>query len=149
MRERSFGVTTMAFSTIMVALYSQFAAIALILTGSVFTPQGSTPAAIALLLGAVFLGLTLSAYVIGYGFWTKKHWSWAGGMALFVVFAAANLALSAVATNFISSIVPALGAMMVVWYLLRPAVKAELTDETAPTALALRVDALKGVEPAR
>ncbi|MEA2026628.1 MAG: hypothetical protein U9O18_08045, partial [Chloroflexota bacterium] len=61
MRHRSFGVTALAFSSIMVAIYGQYAAIALLLTGSAFTPAGSFQAAIALITGAVFLGLTLAA----------------------------------------------------------------------------------------
>ena len=35
MRDRSFGVTALAFSAVMVALYGQFAGIALLLTGLV------------------------------------------------------------------------------------------------------------------
>ncbi len=150
MRDRSFGVTVLAFSSIMIALYSQFAAIALILIGSVYTAAGSAPAAFVLMLGAVFLGLTFASYFLGYGFWTKKHWSFAAGVTLFVSFVVANVLLSVISTNFISSIVPALAAVVGVWYLHRPAVKAELLDEAAPTSESLpRVDTLEGAEPAR
>ena len=31
------------------------------------------------------MGLTVAAYLLGYGFWTGKHWSWAGGMVVFAV----------------------------------------------------------------
>ena len=148
MRQRSFGVTALSFSSVMVALYSQFAAIALLLTASVFTAAGSTPAAFVLLLGAVFLGLTIAAYAVGYGFWARKQWSWTAGMALLVVFAVANVVLSAISANFISSILPAFAAIAAVWYLQRPAIKAELTGDAAPAALSLTVDALEGVEPA-
>ena len=149
MRERSFGVTALAFSSIMIALYSQFAAIALILTGSVFTAAGSVPAVFVLILGAVFLGLTFASYFLGFGFWTKKHWSWASGVVLFTSFVVANVVLSAISSNFVSSIVPALAAVVGVWYLHRPAVKAELMSETSPAAMTLpAADALEGAEPA-
>lgn len=132
MHQRSLGVTVLAFGSVMVGLYCQFAAVALILLGSVFTPVGSTPAAIALLLGAVFLGLTVAAYFLGYGFWTRKHWAWAGGLALVAVLAVASLALSFTATSFLSSVSPVITAALAVWFLHRPAVRAELLGDPRP-----------------
>jgi glucan phosphoethanolaminetransferase (alkaline phosphatase superfamily) len=132
MRERSLGVTVLAFGSVMVGLYCQFAAIALILLGSVFTPAGSAPAAIALLVGATFLGLTVAAYFLGYGFWMRKQWSWAGGHILVAVLAMTSLALSFTATSFLSSISPVITAVLTVWLLHRPAIRAELLHETRP-----------------
>lgn len=150
MRERSFGVTIVAFSAVMVALYSQFAAIALLLTGSVFTAAGSVPAAFVLMLGAVFLGLTLAAYAIGFGLWTRRPWSWAGGVALFVAFVVANVVLSVISANFLSTVVPAVAAVTLVWQLHRPAVKAQLIGHAENAASSVPVtDSLEGAEPAR
>lgn len=150
MQDRSFGVTTLAFSSVMVGLYSQFAAITLLLAGSVFTPAGSSSGAFALVLGALFLGLSGAAYFLGFGFWTRKHWSWAGGVALFGVLAGASLALSFMSTNFLSSIMPLVAGALVVWYLNRPAIKAELLGRSQPKeSQAAAPDGLKGAEPAR
>ena len=149
MRERSLGVTTLAFASVMVALFCQFAAVALIMMGSLFAVAGSVPAVFTLVLGAVFLGLAFAAYFQGYGFWARKHWSWAGGVTLFVVFAVANVVLSTIATNFVSTILPALGAIVAVLYLHRPAVKAELLGQPEAAAATAPVTAdLKGAEPA-
>ncbi len=140
MRPRSLGVTTLAFSSVMVGLYCQFATIALILTGSVFVVAGSRHADLALFTGTVFLGLTVAAYFLGYGLWTRRHWSWAGAIALFLVFVGANVVLSVVSGNVLNTLVPALGAIVGIWYLHRPAIKAELLGEksaigmTAPTS---------------
>ena len=133
MHDRSFGVTVLAFSSVMVGLYCQFGAIALILMGSVFTPTGSTPAAFALVIGAVFLGLTFAAYFLGYGFWTRKHWSWAGGIALFGVLVGASLVLSFISSSYLSSVSPIVVAAIAVWYLNRPVIRAELLGEPEPS----------------
>ena len=150
MRERSLGVTALAVSSVMVAIYGQYAAIALLMTGSVYTAAGSPSAALALILGAVFLGLTVAAYLVGYGLWSRKHWAWASGVTLFVVFAIANVLLSVLSANFTSTILPALAAIVAVWYFYRPSVKAELLgeDETAASPVGAS-DTLKGAEPVR
>ena len=147
MQKRSFGVTTLAFSSVMVGLYCQFAAITLMLAGSVFTPTGSISGAITLLLGAVFLGTMVAAYFLGYGFWTRKHWSWAGGAALFGVLAGSSLVLSVMASNYLSSITPLVAGVLVVWYLNRPAIKAELLGQSQPEQVqAAGADGLKSAE---
>ena len=73
MRDRPLGLTALAFSSIMVALYCQMAAIVLLLMGSVFTAAGSMPGAVVLFVGTVFLGLAVASYLLGFGFWTGKQ----------------------------------------------------------------------------
>ena len=138
MRDRSLGVTALAFFTVMVALYSQMAAIALILGGSIFTAAGSVQGAAALLTGALFLGVAIAGYVVGYGFWTRRHWAWAGGMVVFATLIGANLILSLISANLLSSVLPVVGSVIAVWQLQRPATKAELlgteiADSASPT----------------
>ena len=150
MRPRSLGVTTLAFSSVMVGLYCQFAAIALILTGSVFVVAGSRHAELALFTGTVFLGLTVAAYFLGYGLWTRRHWSWAGAIALFLVFLGANVVLSVVSGNMMNSVVPTIGAVVGIWYLHRPAIKAELLgDKAAIGMMAPTRDSREIAQPAR
>lgn len=134
MRHRSLGVIALAFGAVMLALYSQIAAIALILSGSIFATLGSLPAAAALILGAVFLGLTLVAYGVGFGLWTGKPWAWVAANAAFGVFIVANLVLSLVAGSFASALVTTVAAGVVLWYLRRPAVRTELLTGARPTA---------------
>lgn len=137
MRDRSLGVTALAFFTVMVALYSQMAAIALILGGSIFTAAGSVQGAAALLTGALFLGVAIAGYVVGYGFWTCRHWAWAGGMVVFAALIGANLILSFISANLLSAVLPVVGSVIAIWQLQRPATKAELlgteiADATSP-----------------
>jgi hypothetical protein len=150
MRDRSFGVTTLAFTSVMAALYSQFAAIALLLTGSVFTVAGSLEAVAALFLGAVFLGVTVAAYLAGFGFWMRKHWSWAAGIAVFAVLIGASILLSIASGNFLSMLLPSIGGISAIAYLQRPAVRDELLGEER-TADQRRpaTDNVEAAEPAR
>ncbi len=128
MRDRSIGVTALAFSAVMVALYSQYAAVALLLTGSVSNTAGSSLGPITVITGALFMGLTVAAYLVGYGFWTGKHWSWAGGMVVFVTLVAASFILSVISTNFTSLVLPSIGAIVAMTYLQRSPVRRELLD---------------------
>ncbi len=139
MRDRSFGVTTLAFSSIMVALYSQLAAIALLLMGSVFTAAGSMHGAVTLITGAVFLGLTVAAYFVGFGFWTRKHWSWAGGVILFAALIGASVFLAIISANMLSAVLPATGAVIAVAYMQRPAVRAELLGDDVESRASIGV----------
>ena len=146
MRDRSFGVTILAFGSVMVALYCQFAAVALILTGAVFSPSGSTHASLAIINGAMFFGLVIASYFLAYGLWTRKHWSWAGALALFAGFVGANVLLSALSATPVNTLLPAIGAGLGIWYLNRPATKAELLGTAVPVAV--RVRANEGMEMA-
>ena len=149
MKKRSRGVTGLAFSSVLIGIYSQFAAVALILTGSVFSTSGSAYAGFAFILGSLFLGLTFASYFLVYGFWTRKSWSWAGGIALVITVAVASVALSVVSSNFLSSLLPMAAAVAGVWYLNRPEVKAELTGTEVSTQQSLNVaDTFEVAEPA-
>ncbi len=149
MQKRSLGVTTLAFSSVMIALYSQFAAVALILTGSVFSQSGSVLAAASFTLGAVFFGLTFAAYFLAYGFWTAKSWAWAGGMAVVVTLVVASVILSVISSNFVSSVMPLVAAVAGIWYLNRPAIKAELLGTEAPAVATVGSNAgIEVAEPA-
>ncbi len=150
MKKRSYGVTALAFSSVLIALYCQFGAVALILTGSVFSRSGVEHATLALVLGALFFGLTFASYFLAYGYVTRKSWAWAGGIAFFAAFVVANLGLSVVSSNYISTVLPLAGAIVAIWYLNRPAVKAEfLGDEATVEPRATVPDALEIAEPAR
>lgn len=133
MRHRSLGVIALAFGSVMLALYSQLAAFALILSGSVFTTLGSLPAAAALILGATFLGIMLVAYGVGFGLWTAKPWAWVAANSVFGVFIVANLVLSVLAGSYASALVTTVAAGLALWYVRRPAIRAELGASFEPS----------------
>ena len=134
MTKRSFGVTVLAFSTIMVALYSQYAALSLLVTGSVFLPSGELAAMITVITGATFVGLTSAGYVVGVALWMRRSWAWGWAMGLYITFFAANAFLSVLANNFGSALLPTIGVALAVVFLRRPAVRAELASAAAPAA---------------
>jgi len=150
MRHRSFGVTALAFGSIMAALYCQVAAIALLLTGSVFTAASSMDGAVALVTGAIFLGLTAAAYLVGFGFWTGKHWSWAGGLVVFAALIGANVLLSIISGTFVSALLPSIGAVVALVYMQRPSVRSELLGTQQGKDASVSVtDTMDAAEPAR
>ena len=149
MQDRSMAVTALAFFSVMVALYSQMAAIALILGGSVFTAAGSMHGAAALITGAVFLGVAVAAYAAGYAFWTRRHWSWAGGIVVFATLIGANLFLSLISGNLLSAILPVAGSIVAIWQLQRPAVRAELLGTEFIEGGSPAIEALETAEALR
>lgn len=151
MTKRSLGVTVLAFSTIMVALYSQYAAISLIVTGSVFLPSGQIAALLTTIVGAVFVGLTSAGYVVGVALWMRRSWAWAWAMGIYLTFFVANAFLSVLSGNFASAILPTIGVAAAVVYLNRPTVRAELHTANAPATVTVPTpvaDAGKTPEPA-
>jgi hypothetical protein len=149
MQERSMEVTALAFFSVMVALYSQMAAIALILGGSIFAAAGSMHGAAALITGAVFLGVAVAAYAIGYAFWTRRHWSWAGGMVVFASLIVVNLVLSLISGNPLSAILPVVGSAIAIWQLQRPAIRAELLGTELVEGSSPATEALETAEALR
>jgi len=142
MTKRSIGVTALASATAMYAIYSQYAAVSLLLTGAAFAAGGSIEATLSLLTGFVFLGLTVLGYAVAVGLWFRRAWSWNGAVALFFVFFVANMALSVLATNFLSALLPSVGVVLALIYLQRPAVRAEITGLPDPTATSRVADGL-------
>ncbi len=149
MKNRSSGIAILAFSSVLIGIYCQFAAVALILTGSVFSASGSVYAGFALIIGSLFFGLTFAAYFLAYGFWTRKDWSWAGGIALVITLVVASMALSVLSTNFTSTVLPLAAAVAGVWYLNRAEIKAELTGTEVANQRTVNVaDTFEAAEPA-
>lgn len=139
-RTRPLGITALAFASIVVGIYSMIAAIALLL-GSFVGGAFGADSVVVMALGAIYLGLMAGAYFLGFGFWTQRHWAWAGGLVLFGAFIVASLGLMVLATSAASAVVAALGAGVATWYLLRPSTKGLLlgsnsTQEAAPPSTA-------------
>ena len=132
MQDRSFGTIVLAFTSVMVALHAQIGAVALILGGSVFATYGSVPGAVALLLGAGYLGLTFAAYAVAFGAWTRKHWAWAGGMVVFGALSVATVLLVVISGNLMAAPLPVIGTIVGFGLLQRPAVKADLLGTEVP-----------------
>jgi hypothetical protein len=130
-QKRPLSITALAFTSIVVGLYCQVAAIALLLGGMLGGVFSADITAIVIAIGALYLGLMGAAYFVGFGFWTQRHWSWAGGIVVFSTLIVSSVGLALITTNVVAALVPSLGAGAAIWYLLRPATKAQLlgTDD--------------------
>jgi hypothetical protein len=148
-QKRPLGITALAFTSIVVGLYSQVAAVALLLgamLGGVFSADTT---AVVIAIGALYLGLMGAAYFVGFGFWNQRHWSWAGGIVVFSTLIVSSVALALIATNVVAALVPSLGAAAAIWYLLRPATKTQLLGTNdARTADLPKADQAEAPAPA-
>jgi hypothetical protein len=146
MHKRSIAVTVLAFSTVMLAIYSQYAAISLLLTGSAFIAGGGIAAVLTLIDGAAFLALAALGYTVAFGLWTRRAWARTNAIALYVTFLVANVMLSLLADNFISAIVPTIAVVVGIVLLRRADVREEL--RTAEPVAALEGVRVAEVTPA-
>ena len=126
MAGRSPATIVLTVGSVLVGLYCQFAAVALLVTGSVFASGGSGAAQAALLVGLLFLVLTVAAYAVVYGLWAGRGWAWAGSIVVFSALIAASVLLTLISTNIPSAVGPTIGASAALWYLIRPGTKAQL-----------------------
>lgn len=149
MKRRTIGVSVLASGTTLMAIYSQYAAITLLLTVTALAPEGSLRGTLAMLTGGVFLGLVISGYVVGFGLWTRRAWSWHAAIAFYLVFFGANIVLSVLANNYLSAVMPALVVAAAVVYLHQPAVRVELARAAASRTRTASVAESAGLEVAR
>ena len=134
MPKRSRGATALSVVSVLVGLYSQFAAMALIIAASVFAPRGATDAPLVFALGLVFLALMILAYAAAYGFWAGQAWAWAPGLTEFGTLIAASVVLALVSGNLVSAALPVAAGAVGIWYLMRPATKAAPSPDGTPAS---------------
>jgi hypothetical protein len=130
MMQRPIGITALAFASIVIGLYCQIAAIALLM-GSMVGGVFGAEVAVVIVLGAVYFGLMVAAYFVGYGFWTLRHWSWAGGIVVFSTFIVAAVLLGVISANVTALIGLSVAAGVAIAYLLRADTRARLLGPSA------------------
>jgi hypothetical protein len=135
MTRHSRGTLILFVASMLVGLYCQFAAIALLLTGWLFQAGTSITASLALVVGFLFFGLMIAAYFLAYGFWAGQRWSWMLGLAVFGTLIVGSLLLTLISGNPNSAVGPTLGGATALWYLLRPTTKARLLGTSAPEGM--------------
>jgi hypothetical protein len=128
---RPLGITALAFASVITGIFCQVAAIALLMGGTLIGVVGTNAAAGLLIVGALYLGLMVAAYLVGYGFWSQRHWSWAGGLVVYATLIFVSAVMVLLSANILSVVVPAAGAAVVIWYLLRPRTRAQLLGTDA------------------
>jgi hypothetical protein len=129
---RPIGITALAFVAILVGLYSQVAALALLVGGVVFGLVGTASTTSLVAIGAVYFGLMVAAYLVGFGLWMQRHWSWAGAFVVFAVLIAVSFFTALVSGNTGSAVVPMAGAGIALAYLFLPSTRARLLGTAAP-----------------
>jgi len=135
---RPVGTTALALASVTVGLYSQVAAMVMLLGGVALGMVGQAHTTFLVAFGAVYLGLMVASYVVGCGFWMQRHWSWTGGVVVFGTLIVIST-LTAVVSGNLWAIAPAVGGGLAIAYLWRPATRERLVagpraTTTAPAA---------------
>jgi hypothetical protein len=146
MVQRPLGITALAFASIVIGLYCQIAAIALFLgsmVGGVFGAEVS----VIIALGALYLGLMVAAYFVGYGFWTQRHWSWAGGLVVFGTFIVLAVLLGFVSANVTALVGLSVASGTAICYLLRADTRSHLLKTAGRPTGTARAKASLGTPP--
>jgi hypothetical protein len=125
--QRPLGITALALASVAIGIYSFAAAVALLLGGTVVGVVGADRTAALLFVGALFLGLMAAAFVVGFGFWTQRRWSWTGGIVVFAVLICASVLVAILSGNLLAAILP-VGVGIALVYLVRPQTRAWLTS---------------------
>jgi hypothetical protein len=120
MQNRSLRATALSLASISVAVYGLVAGIALFMVGTIATFGGSDRGVAMLVLGAIMFATGMTALFVGYGFWSKKDWSWAGGIVIFSVMMVAIVAMGVIGANVQNLLLPFSLGVIAILYLLRP-----------------------------
>jgi hypothetical protein len=147
MQQRSRNISVLAFSSVMVGLYSFMAGIALLWAGAIVSFIGNDIGGMVFALGTLFLAQSIAAYVVGAGLWLQKSWAWAGATVVFVTLTVLNVAVALAATNFSAVALPLIGSIAGLALLNKPSVKAQLIgapeDQADTTQTPAMGDAVK------
>jgi hypothetical protein len=76
----------------------------------------------------------VAAYFVGYGLWSQRRWSWAGGLVVFATLIVLSVFMLLLSANVLSVLVPGAAAAVSIWYLLRPETRAQLLSVDARDA---------------
>ena len=90
-----------------------------------FLLNGTRNAVLASLIGVAHLVVGVSSLVLAFGFWLQRSWAWGLGVAVFGLSIVLSLIGVAAGVSSLGSVVFLIAlALMVVWYLYQPKVKA-------------------------
>ena len=131
MQERPLGLTALAIASVAIGLYGLVAAMALLLGGSLGAFAGADASVPILVLGAVMFGAGMSSFFVGYGFWMKRSWAWAGKIVVVTAILLAVVAMGFLGASFTGLILPVVLGLSLISYLLRPAVRAQFVTDGA------------------
>jgi hypothetical protein len=126
MQHRSSGVTALALLATVQGIYGFVAAIALLFGGTLGLYVAAESGFWTMILGALFLALSLMSFGLGAGLWTTRPWSWMMGLVVYGAWVVVNVATIFVGASLFSIIMPVALSVGVIWFLLQPRIKGEL-----------------------
>ena len=134
MPRRPIGVTVLAAGTALVAIFSQYAAIALLLTDRASRAPSPLESGLTLVTGLVFVSLAVLAYGVSVGLWFRRGWARPGAIVVYATLFVASTSLSVLLLNFSTCLVLGLAVVVALVYLRRPSVRAEIAGSLVRVA---------------
>jgi hypothetical protein len=125
MKPRPSSVMVLGALTIVGGILSFIGGWWLMVDGSVGSAFGAASGTAVLILGSLMFGTGLASLAVGYGLWALRHWAWSGAFVVFCVsifIDAVSVALAG--ANPLDVTVDVAVAVLVMWYLLQPRMRA-------------------------
>jgi hypothetical protein len=124
MRSRPMGITVLAVLAVVTGILSLVSGLALLGVGGLSIKGAGAVGGNVLALGALTFALAPVALGLGFGFWSRKPWAWAAGLAVY----SASIGISVFAVllagaSLITVAVEVGIAIFVIVYLLQPKVR--------------------------
>jgi hypothetical protein len=128
-QQRPLGITILGILAIIGGVLGFFGSLAIIFAGSVVATAGAatgtaTSGAFYSLLGILFLVFSIGDIAVGIGFLTLKQWAWTLGVGLQVVGIVIDILFITQGSSVGSEVINILLSAVIIYYLLRPEVKA-------------------------
>jgi hypothetical protein len=124
MHTRTTGTMALALLALVSGILSFIAGWWLMLGGTVGAVAGSSLGGTVIIFGSLQFALGLVELFVGYAFWRMVPWAWSGGIVVFGVSIALDLASVPLAgADPMSIVVSVVVAAAAIWYLFQPKVK--------------------------
>jgi hypothetical protein len=126
MKDRQLPVVTLTLLTAGLGAANLVVGMALTTVGQLgFLLNDGRNSTIASLIGVALLVVGVASLVLAFGFWLQRSWAWGLGIAVFGLSTVVSvISLAAGVASLGSSVFLVAVAMLVLWYLYQPRVKA-------------------------
>jgi uncharacterized membrane protein (DUF2068 family) len=127
---RSRTVTYLSFVSLAAAIVWLAAGMAFLAGGGVATALGAPTGGETMALGAALFAIAIVAFGVAYGFWRSLSWARTAALVVFALSVVLNVFAVIIGASIMSAILPVALAVVALWYLMQPTVRAELQPST-------------------
>jgi hypothetical protein len=128
MNTRPMGVIVLSMLAVVTGFVSVVSALALMGVAQFgFLKGAAASGSVLTIFGVADLIVGISAFVLAFGFWYSRNWSWSLGFAVYGIALVISVITAALGIMSIGSvIVIAAVSVLTIWYLMQPQIKSTL-----------------------